>query len=229
MEERMRRRRRVREGKGKTKPKTEIVQVTCHAGTEPRALECLQSLCSLHCLHGDRRLVPKRTVTIRYAYRLPEAANLKGQLVTAGNTIQGEPSRFLAVLLDIICFFDYSQTKCYTSIISILSLPIHLCVCGIAQSISLTRCGQLSFLSFAQPHLPYRGFISNFTSTSTYHHHHHSLSRPPSSSPESTLLIYRDLLVSSSASLSRATSLSSVRLESPQWTGNDGGRVARRC
>ena len=105
MEERMRRRRRVREGKRKTKPKTEIVQVTCHAGTEPRALECLQCLCSLHCLHGDRRLVPKRTVTIRYAYRLPEAANLKGQLVTAGNTIQGERSRFLAVLLDIICFF----------------------------------------------------------------------------------------------------------------------------
>lgn len=91
------------------------------------------------------------------------------------------------------------------------------------------RYCSVSFLSFAAlENLPYRGFASNFTSTTTTPTTTPSLVLSPPT-PILRFFIYRNLLVSSSASLPRATSLSSVRLLSPQWTGNDGGRVARRC
>lgn len=121
-------------------------------------------------------------MTIQYRYRLPAPANLKGEVVTAGNTIQGEPSRFKTVFYIIIyLFFFLLLDRSIISIFLSLSLSLYtntpLCVCGCGPLLShhsLTRSGQLSFLLLlSQPldlpskNLPYRGFASNFTSTTT--------------------------------------------------------------
>lgn len=177
----------------------------------PRALGCLQCLLGMHCLHYDRRLVPIRFVTIQYEYKLPAPANLKGEVVTAGNARQGEPSLLILMLIllsagciprDLFVF----RIIIITLIHAVLYIEYTYLYSGspAQSSTSLTRSGQLSFPLLrstsgpALENLPYRGFASTSPLPPPPPPPHLSSSLLPT---ETTLLIYRNHLVSPSGSL----------------------------